>query len=141
MSNWSKSYEVYLSMSDKQRLSVGLKADAILSKEICELIEDPLIRPSFYLVTLSQFISLREGVAKDEYRFVKEVIRFDGNYEKFVSLVEKGKNEKLNSFLVTYFQKVGGEVLTAYLSLALAILTIKGELLDEEKKLIESIQA
>ena len=139
MLDWSKSYELYLSMSDKQRLGIGVKSHEILYPEMNNLVEEELVRPSLYLMSLASFISLREDVKEKEYRFFKEVTGYKEKIERFEELVNKGKNEQIGEFLRVYFQKVGGDVLTAYLSLGLALLTIKGEITDEEKELIEKL--
>ena len=139
MLDWSKSYEMYLSLSEKQRLSIGHKAHDILIKEIENLSEEEFLRPSLYLMSVAPFMSLSEEHGKDEYNFFKNVTGYQDGYEVFLSTATKGKNEKIGQFLEIYFQKIGGEVLTAYLSFALALLTIKGEITDEEKALIEKI--
>ena len=140
MLDWSKSYELYLGLSEKQRLSIGRKAHEILVKEIENLSEEELLRPAMYVMSFGPFMSLGEEHGKDEYRFFKNVTGYSDTYEGFLYAAKKGKDEKVGQFLQIYFQKLGGEVLTAYLSLALALLTIKGEITDEEKALIESIQ-
>ena len=139
MLDWSKSYELYLGLSEKQRLSIGCKAHEILAKEIKNLSEEELLRPAMYVMSFGPFMSLSEEHGKDEYRFFKNVTGYKDTYEGFLYAARKGKDEKIGQFLQIYFQKLGGEVLTAYLSLALALLTIKGEITDEEKALLESI--
>ena len=137
--DWSKSYELYLALSDKQRLSIGRKAHELLAKEIENLSDEELLRPTLYVMSFAPFISLSEEHGKDEYFFFKSATGYKESYEGFVYAVQKGKDEKIAQFLQIYFQKIGGEVLTAYLSLALALATIKGEIKDEEKALIEKI--
>ena len=139
--NWSKSFEMYLKLSDKQRLSIGKKCHEILYPEIEKLSEEEALRPVLYLLSAAPFMSLSEAHGKDEYNFFKNVTGYADSYEVFVDTATKGKNEKVAKFLEVYFQKLGGEILTAYLSLALALLTIKGEVTEEDKKLLESIQA
>lgn len=139
MLDWSKSYEMYLSLSKKQRLSIGHKAHDILIKEVENLCEEEALRPMMYLMSLAPFMSLSEQYGKEEFDFFREIAGYNEKYETFVNIATKGKNEKIGQFLEIYFQKVGGEVLTAYLSLGLALLTIKGEITEEEKQLIEKI--
>ena len=137
--DWSKSYETYLNLSDKQRFGIGRRANDILYKEIEGLVEEEMIIPTFYLMSLAQFISLKEEAKEKEYEFIKEIINYNKKLEHFEEDVKKGKDGKLASFLSAYFQKVGGEVLTAYLSMGLALLTIKGELTEEDKALMEKL--
>ncbi len=137
--DWSKSYELYLGLSEKQRLSIGHKAHELLIKEIENLSEEELLRPTMYAMAFAPFISLSEEHGKDEYAFFKRATGYGDSYEGFIYAVKKGKEETISQFLQIYFQKLGGEVLTAYLSMALALLTIKGEIKDEEKALIEKI--
>lgn len=139
MLDWSKSYELYLGLSEKQRLSIGRKAHEILAKEIENLSEEELLRPAMYVMSFGPFMSLSEKYGKEEYDFFRRATGYNDTYEGFLYAAKKGKNEKVGQFLQIYFQKIGGEVLTAYLSLALALLTIKGEITDEEKQLIEKI--
>ena len=139
MLDWSKSYEMYLNMSEKQRLGIGKKCHEILNKEIDNLVEEEMVRPSLYLMCLAPFMSLNEQFGGEEYDFFRQISGYNGDYQRFLETANKGKNEKIGQFLELYFQKVGGEVLTAYLSLGLAILTIKGEITEEEKALIEKI--
>ena len=139
MLDWSKSYEVYLGLSEKQRLAIGRKAHELLVKEIENLSEEELLRPTMYVMSFGPFMSLSEEHGKEEYLFFKGATGYNDTYEGFLYAGRKGKNEKIGQFLQIYFQKLGGEVLTAYLSFALALLTIKGEITDEEKALIESI--
>ena len=139
MLDWSKSYELYLNLSEKQRLGIGKKAHELLMPEFDNLAEEELIKPSLYLMSVGAFLSLNEEFVKQEYEYFRLVTGFNIDCERFVELAKKGKEEQVGQFLQLYFQKVGGEVLTAYLSLALALLTIKGEITDEEKALIEKI--
>ena len=139
MLDWSKSYELYLGLSEKQRLSIGRKAHELIVKEIENLSDEELLRPAMYVMSFGPFMSLSEEHGKEEYLFFKGATGYKDTYEGFVYAAKKGKNEKVGEFLQIYFQKVGGEALTAYLSFALALLTIKGEITDEEKVLIESI--
>ena len=137
--DWSKSYELYLGLSEKQRLSIGRKAHELLVKEIENLSDEALLRPTMYVMSFGPFMSLSDEHGKDEYNFFRNATGYNDTYEGFLYAGRKGKNEKIGQFLQIYFQKIGGEVLTAYLSFALALLTIKGEITDEEKALIESI--
>ena len=137
--DWSKSYELYLGLSEKQRLSIGRKAHELLVKEIENLSEEELLRPTMYVMSFGPFMSLSEEHGRDEYKFFKSATGYSDTYEGFLYAGRKGKNEKIGQFLQIYLQKIGGEVLTAYLSFALALLTIKGEITDEEKALLESI--
>ena len=139
MPNWSKSFETYLQLSEKQRLGIGLKSNEILVKEIPNLCEEEILRPTTYLLALAPFASEDEELSKKEFDFIKEAIGYVDEYQKYLELVKKGKNEKLAKFFQAYFKKVGGDVFTAYLSLGLAILTIKGEEKEEDVKLIEQI--
>lgn len=139
MLDWSKSYEMYLNLSDKQRFSIGKKCHDILVKEIENLSEEEFLRPALYVMSLASFMSLSDEHGKEEYNFFKEVTGYNDNYGQFFQTANKGKNEKIGQFLQIYFQKLGGDVLTAYLSFALALLTIKGEITDEEKAMIEKI--
>ena len=139
MLDWSKSYEMYLGLSEKQRLSIGRKSHDILVKEMENLCDEEALRPAIYLMSLAPFMSLSDEFGLKEYRFFKEIAGYREPYQRFLEVANKGKDEKVNKFLRVYFQKVGGDVLTAYLSLALAFLTIKGEIKDEEKALIEEI--
>lgn len=137
--DWSKSYELYLGLSEKQRLSIGRKANELLCKEIENLSDEEALRPTMYVMSFGPFMSLSDEHGKEEYNFFKNVTGYNDTYEDFLYAARKGKNEKVGQFLQIYFQKVGGEVLTAFLSLALALLTIKGEISDEEKALLEKI--
>ena len=139
MPNWSKSFETYVNLSEKQRLGIGHKSNEILVKEIANLSEEEALRPTLYLLTLAPFASLNDELSKKEFDYIKQVIGYGEGYDKYLELVKKGQNEKLARFFQAYFKKVGGEVFTAYLSLALAILTIKGETREEDVKLIEKI--
>ena len=139
MPNWSKSFETYVQLSEKQRLGIGLKSHEILIKEMDNLVEEESLRPTLYMMVLAPFASLEEELSRTEFKFIKEVTRYTDSYEKYIELVKKGQNEKIARFFEAYFKKVGGEVFTAYLSLALAILTIKGEVKEEDQKLIEKI--
>ena len=139
MPNWSKSFETYVNLSEKQRLGIGQKSNEILSKEMDNLVEDESLRSAMYIMVIAPFTSLDNDLSKDEFDYIKEVINYRDGYEKYLDLVNKGKNEKLAGFFQAYFKKVGGDVFTAYLSLALAILTIKGEVKEEDQKLIEKI--
>lgn len=139
MPNWSKSFETYLELSEKQRQGIGHKSNEILSKEINSLIEEEMLRPTMYLMVLAPFVSLDEENSRKEFSFIREITGYSEGYERFMEIVKKGQNEKLARFFQAYFKKVGGEVFTAYLSFALAILTIKGEAKEEDQKLIESI--
>ncbi len=137
--DWSKSYELYLGLSEKQRLSIGRKAHELLIKEIENLSDEEALRPTLYVMSFAPFMSLSDEHAKEEYNFFKCATGYKDNFEGFLYAARKGQDPKVGQFLQIYFQKVGGEVLTAYLSLALALLTIKGEVTDEEKALIEGI--
>ena len=139
MPNWSKSFETYVQLSEKQRLSIGQKSNEILLKEINNLAEEESLRPAIYLMVLAPFVSLDEDLSKDEFDYIKQAIGYADGYDKYMDLVKKGKNEKLARFFQAYFKKLGGEVFTAYLSLALAIMTINGEVREEDQKLIEKI--
>lgn len=139
MLDWSKSFEMYLNLSEKQRLNIGKKSHEILVKEIENLSEEEFLRPALYLMSLAPFMSLSEKFGKDEYYFFRSVTGYEESYEAFLDIAQKGKDEKLAQFLEIYFQKVGGEVLTAYLSFGLALITIKGEVTEEDKQLIERI--
>ena len=139
MPNWSKSFETYVQLSEKQRLNIGLKSNAILAKELENLSEEEMLRPTIYMLSLAPFASTEEELSKKEYLFIKDATGYADGYERYLELVKKGQNEKLAQFFQLYFKKVGGEVFTAYLSLALAILTLKGEIKDEDVKLIEKI--
>ena len=139
MLDWSKSYELYLGLSEKQRLSIGRKANELLSKEIENLSDEEILRPTLYVMSFGPFLSLSEEHGKEEYNFFRMATGYKDTYEGFLYAARKGQNEKVGQFLQIYFQKIGGEVLTAYLSLALALVTIKGEITDEEKALIERI--
>ncbi len=139
MLDWSKSFETYLNLSDKQRLSIGRKCHEILVKEIENLSEEEFMRPYLYLISLAPFMSLSEAHGKDEYQFFKNISGYSESYDQFVETAKRGKNEKIGQFLEIYFQKVGGEVFTAYLSLGLAFVTIKGEVTEEDKALFEKL--
>ena len=139
MLDWSKSYELYLGLSEKQRLSIGRKSHEILVKEIENLSEEEFLRSTMYVMSFAPFMSLSEEHGREEYLFFKGATGYKDNYENFCYAAKKGKNEKVGQFLQIYFQKLGGEVLTAFLSFALALLTIKGEITDDEKALIEKI--
>ena len=139
MPNWSKSFETYVALSDKQRLAIGQKSNEILVKEMDNLVEEESLRSALYLMVLAPFASLDEDLSKKEFAYIKDVIGYAEDYDKYLDLVKKGKNERLAKFFQAYFKKVGGEVFTAYLSLALAILTIKGEVKEEDQQLIEKI--
>ena len=139
MLDWSKSYEVYLGMNEKQRIGIMKKCHEILYPEISNLVEEEVVKPALYLMSIAPFMSLSDEFGKKEYQLFMLVSGYNGSYERFCEAVKKGKEEKIGEFLRIYFQKVGGEVLTAYLSLGLAFLTIKGEISQEEKELIESI--
>ena len=139
MLDWSKSFETYLKLSHKQRVAIGQKSHEILIKEIENLVEEEYLRPSLYLLSVGRFISLKEEFAREEYNFFKEVTGYSEEFDIFVKTVNNAKNNRVGEFLEVYFQKLGGEVLTAYLSLGLALLTIKGEITEEEKQLIEKI--
>ena len=139
MLDWSKSFEMYLKLSNKQRLAIGQKSHVILLKEIENLIEEEFIRPSLYLLSLGRFFSLKDEYKQDEYKYLKDVTGYNEPIETFELTVNKAKEGKVGELLEIYFQKLGGDVLTAYLSLGLAIMTIKGELTDEDKALIEKI--
>ena len=139
MLDWSKSFEMYLKLSNKQRLSIGQKAHVILAKEIENLVEEEYIRPSLYLLSLGRFISLREEYKQEEYNFFKDVTGYSEPIETFELTVNNAKDKKIGEFLEVYFQKLGGEALTAYLSFGLALMTIKGELTEDDKALIEKI--
>ena len=89
----------------------------------------------FSIGAISFFNHIRIG----KIDFIKEIINYREGYDRYLELIKKGKNEKLASIFKAYFKKVGGDVFTAYLSLALAILTIKGEVKEEDQKLIEKI--
>ena len=139
MPNWSKSFETYLNLSDKQRLGIGLKSNEILSKEINNLVEEEMMRPTMYMLVLAPFVSLKEEVRQREYQFVKETTGYGDALDKFIDIINRGKNDKVAEFFQIYFKKLGGESFKAYTSMALALLTIKGELLEEDKQLIEKI--
>lgn len=139
MLDWSKSYEMYLNLSAKQRLSIGKKCHDILVKEIENLSEEEFLRPALYVMSLAPFMSLSDEHGKEEFNFFVEATGYDDNYGQFYQTAQKGKKEKIGQFLQIYFQKLGGDVLTAYLSFGLALLTIKGEITDEEKAMIEKI--
>lgn len=141
MLDWSKSFETYLKLSDKQRLSIGNKCHEILIKEIENLSEEEFVRPYLYLISLAPFMSLSEEHGKDEYQFFKNISGYKESYEQFLDTAKRGKNEKIGQFLQIYFQKLGGEAFTAYLSLGLAFVTIKGEVTDEEKALFEKLHS
>ena len=138
MPNWSKSFETYVKLSEKQRLGIGLKANELLSKEIVKLSEEGL-RPMVYMMVLAPFASLDEELSKKEFEYIRQVTGYPDEYLRYLDIVKKGKDDKLASFFQIYFKKVGGDIFTAYLSLALAILTIKGEIKEEDQKLIEKI--
>ena len=139
MPNWSKSFETYLNLSEKQRLAIGQKSNEILAKEMENLVEEEAFRPALYLMVLAPFVSSDEELSKKEFDFIKQVVPCDDDYEKFIGIIRKAQNEKVAEVFETYFKKTGGEVFTAYLSLALAILTIKGEAKEEDQQLIEKI--
>ena len=139
MPNWSKSFETYLKLSERQRLGIGHKSNEILEKEIEKLTEEDILRPTLYLLAIAPFASEDEELSKKEFDYIKEVLGYKDGYDKYLALVKKGKNEKLAKFFQAYFKKLGGDIFTAYLSLGLAILTIKGEQKPEDVELIEKI--
>lgn len=139
MLDWSKSCETYLKLNDRQRLSIGVKSHNILFNEIDNLCEEPLIKPSLYLMALSQFISLRDDAKEKEYLFIRGATGYADPMVKFEELVKKGKDSQLSTYINAYFQKAGGEVLTAFLSMGLALMSIKGEISEEEVALLDKI--
>lgn len=139
MLDWSKSFEMYLELSDKQRLSIGRKCHDILFKEILNLSEDEMVAPYLYLMSMAPFMSLNEEFGVKEYYFFKDATGYKETYKRFLEIANKGKSEKIGQFLQTYFQKLGGEVLTAYLSFGLALITIKGEVTPKDKEIFERL--
>ena len=139
MLDWSKSFETYLNLSENQRLGIGRKSFAILIREMENLVDEEFMRPTLLLMSVAPFISLREDAVDNEFKFVKDVFGLNVELERFKEIVTDSKGEKFPEFVQVYFQKVGGEVLTALLSLALALLTIKGNIEDNEKELIAKV--
>ncbi len=139
MLDWSKSFETYLNLSENQRLGIGRKSYDILIREMENLVDEEFMRPLLLLMSVSPFISLREDAVENEFKFVKDVFALNVELERFKEIVTDSKGEKFPEFVQVYFQKVGGETLTALLSLALALLTIKGNIEDNEKELIAKV--
>lgn len=139
MLDWSKTYEVYLSMSENQRMGIIRKAQPIVFEEVKKLVEENEERKTLLLLIAGEFFTLEEERVIDEYRYFKQMCGMDIEFEEFKVGVARGKNPQLANILHEYFRQVGGEVLTAYLSYALAIITLKGEIRDEEKTFIESM--
>ena len=139
MIDWSKSCETYLKLNDRQRIAIGVKSHNILFNEIDNLCEEPLVKPSLYLMSLAQFISLGDDVKEKEYIFIRSATGYADPMAKFENLVKKGKENKLPDYMNAYFQKAGGEVLTAYLSMGLALMSIKGEITDEDIELLNKV--
>ncbi len=139
MANWSKSFETYLKLNERQRLGIGHKSNEILEKEFEKLTEEDILRPTLYLLAIAPFASEEEELSKKEFDFIKQVIGYKDGYDKYLDLVKKGKNEKLAKFFQAYFKKLDGDIFTAYLSLGLAILTIKGEQREEDVELLVKI--
>ena len=139
--DWSKSFETYLNLSDKQRLAIGKKANDILQPEIDNLTDENIVKPTLYLMSVSYFLTgQNDEIGQKEYLFFRDVTGYNECYNKFLETIEKGKNDKLSKYVQVYFQKLGGDVLTAYLSLGLALLTIKGELSEADKELVEKLR-
>ncbi len=97
--DWSKSYEVYLGLSEKQRLAIGRKAHELLVKEIENLSEEELLRPTMYVMSFGPFMSLSEEHGKEEYLFFKGATGYKETYEGFLYAGRRGRNEKIGQFL------------------------------------------
>lgn len=139
MLDWSKTYDMYLAMSENQRMGIIKKAQPIVFEEIKKLVEENEERKALLLMLAGEFFSLEEDRLEDEYRYFRKITGMEIALEDFKKGALRGKNKQLADVLHQYFHQIGGEALMAYLSYALSILTLKGELKDEEKELIESI--
>ena len=73
--DWSKSYELYLGLSEKQRLSIGRKANELLCKEIENLSDEEALRPTMYVMSFGPFMSLSDEHGKEEYEQYADKIR------------------------------------------------------------------
>ena len=139
MLDWSKAYEMYLSMSENQRMGIIRKAQPIVFDEVKKLVEENEERKTLLLLLVGEFFTLSEDRIVDEYRYFRQICGMDLDLDTFRAGAARGKNPQLTNVLHEYFRQLGGESLMAYLSYGLAIMSQKGELSEEEKQLIESI--